>query len=394
MERDVPNYQDKPHEPTNPQNWYKSYKKLVKESEKEIGKDAALLKATIDGINNEKAKHKLKRVDLDFVELPGSVKRDAQIIRLPNKIRFIDRGAQHNRAPSQRQIKINRGELNPNAPRRVIEPKGKLDQFRRQAKAMGHFQHQSPKRPTGIITAREMALKQKPTATTIVKAPRVLIEEHRAALAPRPIDLTARTMPLIAQGKRKIEHDIDERPGISTTEEREERLKVFTDPGSTSNAVPTIRPARSQTSTPTASSPAPKPPLDAPKPPVEAGSAFGQIGNRNIEVVRIQKAQDAVNRKLRSDEERIFGLTRLGAKGGSPLSTGKEAASATQQPQILPCMISPSKAISRQIPAPDAQISRTSTIDQSKDKVATPPIMKKKRAVDVFMPPHKRPRRS
>lgn len=394
MERDVPNYQDKPHKPTNPQNWYKSYRKLVKESEKEIGKDAALLKATIDGINNEKAKHKLKRVDLDFVELPGSVKRDAQIIHLPNKIRFIDRGAQHNRAPSQRQIKINRGEIDANAPRRVIEPKGKLDQFRREAKAMGHFQHQIPKRPTGIITAREMALKQKPTATTIVKAPRLLIEEHRAASAPRPIDPTTQKTSVTALGKRKIEHDIDERPGISTTEEREKRLKIFTDQASTPRTAPAIRPPRSQTSTPTASSPAPKTPLIAPKPPVVAGSAFGQIGNRNIEVVKNQKTQDAVNRKLRSDEERILGLTRLGAKEGSSRSTGNEAASATRQPQISPSMSLPSKEIHRQLPAPDDQILTANKIDHGNNKVAAPPMMKKKRFVDVFMRPQKKPRRS
>lgn len=269
----------------------------------------------------------------------------------------------------------------------MIEPKGKLDQFRREARAMGHFQHQTPKRPTGIITAREMALKQKPTATTIVKAPRVLIEEHRAASAPRPIDPTTQTTPAIALGRRKIEHDIDERPGIFTTEEREERLKVFTDQASSPKAVPTIRPARSQTSTPTASS-------TAPKPAVVAGSAFGQIGNRNIEVVKNQKAQDAVNRKLRSDEERTFGLTRLGANEGSSDSTGIEFASATLQTQIPSLMVFPSKAIPRQLPAPDDQTLTASTSNHSNDKVASPPLMRKKRAVDIFMPPKKKPRRS
>ncbi len=381
MERDVPNYQDKPHQPTNPRNWYKSYKKLVKESEKEIGKDAALLKATIDGINNEKAKHKLKRVDLDFVALPAGVVRDAQIIRLPNKIRFIDRGAQQNRAPSQRQIKINRGELDPNTPRRIIEPKGKLDQFRREAKAMGHFQHQSPKRPNGIITAREMALKQKPTATTIVKAPRVLIEEHRAVSAPRPIDPTTRTTPVIAPGKRKIHHDADEGSRISVAEEREERLKVFTDPASTAKTGPTIRPPRSLASTPSAS-PATKPQSVATTPPMVAGSAFGQMGKRNMVVVKNQKAQDAVIRKLRSDEEERPGLTRLGAKEGSSRPTGKAAAAT-----LLPLPL--------HLPASDDQTSRASTtIDNGSNKVASPPMMKKKRPVDIFMPANKRPRRS
>lgn len=381
MERDVPNYQDKPHQPTNPRNWYKSYKKLVKESEKEIGKDAALLIATIDGINNEKAKHKLKRVDLDFVALPVGVVRDAQIIRLPNKIRFIDRGAQQNRAPSQRQIKINRGELDPNTPRRIIEPKGKLDQFRREAKAMGHFQHQTPKRPNGIITAREMALKQKPTATTIIKAPRVLIEEHRAASAPRPIDPTTRITPVIAPGKRKIQHDADEGSRISIAEEREERLKVFTDPASTAKTGPTIRPPRSQASNPTAS-PAIKPQSVATTPPIVAGSAFGQIGKRNVAVVKNQKAQDAVIRKLRSDEEERPGLTRLGAKEGGSRPTGKASAAT-----LLPLPL--------HLPASDDQTPRISTtIDNGSNKAPSPPMMKKKRPVDIFMPANKRPRRS
>jgi len=394
MERDVPNYQDKPHEPANPQNWYKCYKKLVRESRKEIDKDAALLKATIEGINNEKAKHKLKRVDLDFVKLPEGVKRDAQIIHLPNKIRFIDRGAQHGPVPSQKQMKINRGEVDYNAPPRIIEPKGKLDQFKKEAKAMGHFQHQKLKRPTGIITARETALRQKLTATTIVNAPRALIEEHRAASVPKPIDPTTRATAVVTPNKRRIEHNVDERPESSIIEEREKRLTAFTNPSSALKAVPTIIPPRSRTSTPAASSPAQTPPSVAPKPPVAAGSAFGQIGKRNIEVLTNQKIQDVGNRQHRIDEERKYELRRLGPKEWDSQPSVRKAAPATPQPKIAPNTFSSSKVRAREITAPEDRVPETSASSPS-NKGATPPMMrKKKRAVDVFMPPNKKPRRS
>lgn len=341
MERDVPNYKEKPHQPSNPRNWYKAYKKILKESEKEIVKDAELLKATLDGINSEKAKHKLKRVDLDFVKLPDGVGRDAPIIHLPNKIRFTDRGAQHGYAPSQREIKINRGELDPNAARRTSEPRSKLsklDQLRKEAKGMGHFQQ--PKRPTGIITGREMALKPRPTATTISKAPRALVEEHRAASSPKPIDPKTLITPVIAPRKRKIEHTAEERPRGPTTEEREKRLKAFTSPSSMVKAEPDIKSPRSRTTAPAASSTTPSPTKNNPQLSIE-----------------------------KSSSSRVL-------------------------PQITSSLSPSSKAIMRESLAAEEQTPRAKSSSPSNGGLAPPKMVKKRVPVDIFMRPNKKLRRS
>lgn len=57
LKRDVPNYKTKRHEPSDPRNWYKVYKKLKKDAEEEMSKGEDELKAAFAGIKAEKEKN-------------------------------------------------------------------------------------------------------------------------------------------------------------------------------------------------------------------------------------------------------------------------------------------------------------------------------------------------
>ncbi len=63
IKRDIPGWENKPHEPKNPKNWYRIYYKLRVESQAEVDKDAEILKAAMQGIKTERAKHTSKVID-------------------------------------------------------------------------------------------------------------------------------------------------------------------------------------------------------------------------------------------------------------------------------------------------------------------------------------------
>ena len=314
------------------------YKKLVRESQNQISKDAEFLKKTMDDIYTERSKHKLKRVELDFIPLPDDMKRSGPTIHVNQTIRFIDRGTQHGPQPSQKQLKIERGELDPNAPRKTAPPiKGILDKFRRDARqAMPRFGQQS-KNPTGIITARAMALKQKSTNTTIVKAPRAMIEEHRQASVPKPLDPTIKAPAVFNPKKRKIEHYDDGSPAVNIFQEREKRLKAFTAPSTQAAASSNIRIPKSLASTPPVTSPSP--------PPAEKVSTQ---------------------------------ISRIAPRGPLP------------QPQVTSKTAAPSKAMDKGSLAPGLQLSRSNTSSPNNEGVR--PVMKRKAPADIFMRPSKKKR--
>ncbi|MCJ1450838.1 hypothetical protein MMC28_001172 [Mycoblastus sanguinarius] len=228
IKRDVPDWDQKLHEPKNPQNWFKVYQKLYSQGQKEIDKDAELLKRELDGIKKEQAKHIAKQVELNIVKVPEGMKSRGPPISLPRNSHFHDKNifnheAQH--APRRRVQSVR----DPNSGRVTLTPKGKLEKFRKEAKAMGHFQ--KPGRP-GTIRPQDMTLRPASTNKTIVP-PRRLIEEHRKPAASQPLDPTVKPSTIFAPRKRRIEHDDLPASGASTTEEREKRLKAFTN---TSNA--------------------------------------------------------------------------------------------------------------------------------------------------------------
>ena len=61
IKRDVPNWETKPHEPKDPKNWWKVYKKLKEQTLRDREQGAEKLKAALDSINDEK-EQKLAKV--------------------------------------------------------------------------------------------------------------------------------------------------------------------------------------------------------------------------------------------------------------------------------------------------------------------------------------------
>lgn len=226
IKRDVPNWDKKPYEPENPKKWYKAYKKLVMDSQEEVENDAAELKATLDRIKQDQSLHKAQQVELRGVKVPEGMKSNGPVISLSTMPRFYDKGT--NPPPGERQRKKD-GDA-----KVFVSNKGKLDQFRKEAKAMGHFQ--KPAGRSGIFAPKDMKLRPAPMSRTITAAPRILIEEHQKAAAPSAFDPSAKPPTIFAPKRKRVEHNETSQPGIPTYEEREKRLKAFTNPSSVSKS--------------------------------------------------------------------------------------------------------------------------------------------------------------
>lgn len=322
IKRDVPNWDQKSVEPENPQKWYKAYKKLVMDSQKEVEDDAAELKATLDRIKQDQALHKARQVELRGVQVPEGLKSNGPVISLSTMPRFYDRVTYP--PPSDRQRK-----RDPDA-EVVVSTKGKLDQFRKQAKAMGHFQ--APARRPGVW---DMKLRPVTTNRTIITAPRILIEEHRKAAAPTVLDPSVKPAVIFTPKKKRVRPDESSQPGVMTTEEKEKRLKAFTNPSGASRSTPNLE-ASSLTGSNSATSP-----------------------------------------------------PRREANIASPTAI-KLATSPVPNGQVTPGLSSPLKRKDGPLPTPGYGVSRAATSSPSHGGIRPAMPLKKKAPVDVFMPAKRR----
>ncbi|KAK4690224.1 hypothetical protein P7C71_g6512, partial [Lecanoromycetidae sp. Uapishka_2] len=257
IKRDVPNWQTKPHIPKNPQIWYKVYRKLVKDNEREIERDAEILKATMDGIKKESDGHQLLQVNLAGVTKARS-SRDVGTIHVkcdmrqpmpfnPNEVRAKKEDPNEDPDLPGRKIRerVFQG-------RQIKPPKGKLDKLRKEARAAALFPH--PKLPgKSVWTAKELSSRAPPTKKTLLTAPRSMIYDYKRPAPPQPIDPTVKVPTIFAPRKRRIEHDNAppaKKAKTSEIEEKERRLKAFTNPSSvTSSITTTLRPLPHKAST-------------------------------------------------------------------------------------------------------------------------------------------------
>ena len=243
--RDVPSYEKDPQEPANPQSWYKCYQKLFKAGQKEIDADAALLKATMDGIKNKQAQNKAQQVELRGVKVPSSLKKNIPTIALP-KGSSVYRGMGHAREYSREPVE--------KGPLKVVSTVAKI---RKETAAQSHFTA-ATKLQRGVISPREMRTKAVPTKSTIVAAPRHLVEEHQKAKIPEPIDPSVQPSAVFNPRKRRVEH-VEAAAALDSSgpEAREKRLRALTKPSSVGSSLsstisPTTRVTTSSTSHPKA----------------------------------------------------------------------------------------------------------------------------------------------
>ena len=237
IKRDIPNWEKKPHEPMNPTSWYKVYRKLLKESKKEVDQDAQLLKATLDGIKSKQAQNTAKKVELSVVKLANGMKPSGDVIKLPRnstffakeqntkdlKPEFVQWERKHGRIGGEfLHPKLKAADL------AKVAPKSKISKFKKQAMAMSRF----PKKEQPGV----QEMKTKPPIAKVT-APPSLLREYQIPASLKPIDPTIPSPKVFNPRKRRIEH-VTAPEAVDRLEQREERLKALTKPSSVSRASP------------------------------------------------------------------------------------------------------------------------------------------------------------
>ena len=292
------------------------------DSQKEVEDDAAELKATLDRIKQDQASHKAQQVELKGVKVPEGMKSKGPTISLSTMPRLYERPSYP--PPSEKPRK-----RDPDA-KVFVSNKGKLDRFRKEAKAMGHFQ--KPARRSGIWAPKDMQLRPATPKMTAVTAPHILIEEHRKAAVPTVLDPSVKPAVIFTPKKKRERHDEIGQAGVLTIEEREKRLKAFTNPSNASKAT------------------------------------------SHLEALTSPDANSATSLHER-------------AKASSPSTS---ATSLTSNVQPTPSLSSPLKRKDSASPTLGYDVPRINTSSPSNGGIRPAMNMKKKAPVDVFMPAKRR----
>ena len=310
----------------------------------------------MDRIKNEQAKNTIHRVELNIVKVPEGMVSHGRTIKPARKPDLHDRVMQVPPNPNER---VKRGldeEGDRRRSTRIAAPpptkgKLKLKQFRKEAKAIGHFSHQQQNRGRpGVRKAQDMRVKPISANKNIVTAPRCLIDEYRKPASPRPIDPSIKPPTVFAPRKRRIEHDATSSPVISINEERENRLRAFTNPSSGKKSAPTSNPPKS---TP--------------------------IPDRSNTRASASTSTAAASLDQLFDED-----TRISIENSTTLTI--------PNPPIATPIISPPEAPARDSPASGYRMPRPNTSSPSNGGVRPTRPMKSKAPVDIFMPHAKRQR--
>ena len=206
------------------------------DSQKEVEDDAAELKATLDRIKQDQALHKAQQVELKGVKVPEGMKSNGPTISLSTMPKFHDKVTTY--PPPQGFIKKKStgdpGAKEAKEAKVIVTTKGKLDRFRKEARAMGHFK---PAKRRGIWSPEDTRLRPA-IISTITAAPQKFIDEHRKAASPAVIDPSVKPAIIFAPKRKRVEHNETPQTRVMTNEERENRLRAFTNPSSASKSNP------------------------------------------------------------------------------------------------------------------------------------------------------------
>ena len=233
--RDIPQYDKDPTEPTNPASWFKLYKKLYKDSQQEIAKDAELLKATMASIKNKQAQNKVQQVELKGVKIAAEFKKDQPLpqISLPKNssmyhkerpmhldANIVRYEREHGKLPTDPQHQ--RAAPRRNSEKTIPKPKSVVAKFRKDLVGNGHF---SLKNKAGVMTPREMSVKQPTTKASMLtaarRAPPTLASTATKSSASIKQAVLAKTPP-----KRTVsDAELDE-PKTGSREDSAKRLKT------------------------------------------------------------------------------------------------------------------------------------------------------------------------
>ena len=198
IRRDVAKYADElPPYPRHPRNWYKVYKELVKQNQREMDAQADELKATMEDLRNTKIKSQI--IERDKSQLP-------RVPKLPN---------QRSDAPRPK-----RKEAQPiNAGSKTKNIFAKLRKEKREAAKMKPLFR--PKHTLGS------------SAGTIIQAPQSMVDDYRRPQPPKEVQYSS-TNPRLSVSARQSQYRTmteESRPHSGlTAEAREKRLLALTNP--------------------------------------------------------------------------------------------------------------------------------------------------------------------
>lgn len=235
IKRDVPKWEDKAHEPSNPQSWYKLYIKLLADSANEVEEDARALEAALKGIKTEQAKHTIKHVHPSTVPKLPKMGGMIYATSLPHF-----KKPKKPPPPKPTTLSFNAGSRT-----KTLTGAGVMNKARREAKQLSLFSAKNSKlaKPTHELSDK---------AVGVLHAPESIVYDYRHPVPSKAVDPTVK-QPTIFVPKRKIVSNPATSNGMSV-EERERRLKAFTNPGS-------VRTSSSSTSSSPSSPTTPAKPL-------------------------------------------------------------------------------------------------------------------------------------
>lgn len=213
IKRDIPKWEDKSHEPSNLQNWYKVYKKLLAESANEIEADAKALEATLKGLKSEQAKHTTKQGDAST--LPKLPKMGGMIYATS-----LPQWKKQKKAPppppKPSQLNFGAGSRT-----KTLTGAGVISKARKEAQQLSMFSHKNSKlaMPTHKLSNKALGVQHAPKST---------VYDYKHPAGSKAVDPTVK-QPTMFVPKRKVVNNPPASNGL-TVEERERRLKTFTNP--------------------------------------------------------------------------------------------------------------------------------------------------------------------
>ena len=166
IKRDIPNWENKPHQPSNPKNWWKVYRKLKQEAQNDLDQDAEKLKAAFANIKDEKEQNLAQlKTRREVPRQPGSFRRrmvDNYITgntgsKGASKLTLMEKIRKETRDTKNLRMAIPTKDLKKQASTVTKAPKDFLEEARRPQERVVHT---SPTGPAIRATAPPMAISQ------------------------------------------------------------------------------------------------------------------------------------------------------------------------------------------------------------------------------------------
>jgi elongin-A len=206
IKRDIPDWHLKPHEPKDPKNWWKVYRKLKEDARKDSTAEEAMLKAALANIKTEK--------EQNTTSLASSYR---EVPQLP---------------PPSRRARIQYNYLSGRTGSKGANKMTLMEKIRKEAR---DAKSSKMNRPTHELQKR---------ATTVIKAPQQFVEDFRqkraaTAAGSPPRNTTTTTASRVGKTPRPPLHAprTNAKPSIVTssydlTQDREARLRALKNGGS------------------------------------------------------------------------------------------------------------------------------------------------------------------